>query len=67
MRKASPCSIDRREPLMPSIALRGLVKAESVHPDKRGKEQAAILALFILLLFNVGAPNVNVTVVVYLH
>lgn len=50
MRKASPCSIDRSEPLMPSIALCGLVKAESVHPDKRGKEQAAILALFFIII-----------------
>lgn len=47
MRKASPCSIDRGEPLMPSIALHGLVKAERVHTHKREKEQAAILALFI--------------------
>lgn len=53
MRKASPCSIDRREPLMPSIALRGLVKAERVHADKRRNEQAAILAPFLY----VGSPN----------
>lgn len=49
---------------MPSIALRGLVKAESVHTDKRG----AILALSLYIYFlNVGAPNLNVTVVVYFH
>lgn len=48
---------------MPSIALRGLVKAERVHTDKRGNEQAAILAPFLY----VGSPNPNVIAVVYLR
>lgn len=43
MRRASPCSIDRREPLMPSIALLGLVKAESAASEQMKKHPAAIL------------------------
>lgn len=40
MRRASPCSIDRREPLMPSIALLGLVEAVST---RRNTQQPSYL------------------------
>ena len=42
MRRASPCSIDRREALMPSIALPGLVEAEQrVQASERMKGRGA--------------------------
>lgn len=46
MRRASPCSIDRREPLMPSNALLGLVKADTPAGETQ-KKPAAILFDFI--------------------
>lgn len=46
MRRASPCSIDRGEPLMPSTALLGLVKAESTPAEQTKKHPAAILTHF---------------------
>lgn len=39
MRRASPCSIDRREPLMPSIALLGLVEAESAPSEQMKRDE----------------------------